>query len=249
MSRLDMNISVLSEQKLATLFDTDTVLKAGTLEGWATDFWDLPGAFVPVQREEPVYDGQFSNTCFEQRVTQALVDFLRKNNLKALPETAQWIFHLPYAFQGRRMAVRMWWEQVASHSAAMKSALHTQLGDVDTTNEAAYGAWLKQLAKTEAYRNFVTASIAPTDAVSSKVGNLYTASIFMALLSGMAFSDGDLTEKQALFFAYGSGSKAKVFLGNYAKWVPREEIARRTHQHLERRVAIDYAEYELLRRN
>ena len=248
MSRLDMDISVLPEQKLAALIDTDTVLKAGTLEGWAADFWDLPGAFIPVQREEPVYDGQFSNACFEQRVSQALGDFLRKNNVDVLPETAHWIFHLPYAYQGRRMAVRIWWEQVVSQNASMRSALLTQLGDCDTTDEAAYGAWLKQLAKTDAYRNFVKESIAPTDAVSSKVGNLYTASIFMALLSGMAFSDGDLTEKQALFFAYGSGSKSKVFLGNYAKLVPREEIARRIHQHLERRVAIDYAEYERLRR-
>jgi hypothetical protein len=51
-----------------------------------------------------------------------LGDFLRKNNLEALPETAQWIFHLPYAYQGRRMAVRMWWEQVASRNALVKTA-------------------------------------------------------------------------------------------------------------------------------
>jgi hydroxymethylglutaryl-CoA synthase len=184
-SRLGLDSESIPEEKLAALLETDTLLKKGSLEGWADDFWDLPGALVPVQREEPVYDGQFSNACFEQRVAQALGDFLRKNNLEALPETAQWIFHLPYAYQGRRMAVRMWWEQVASRNALVKSALISQLGDFDSTDEAAYGVWLKQIAKTDAYRDFVRASIAPTDAVSSKVGNLYTASIFMALLSGM----------------------------------------------------------------
>ena len=247
-SRLGLDSESIPEEKLAALLETDTLLKKGSLEGWADDFWDLPGALVPVQREEPVYDGQFSNACFEQRVAQALGDFLRKNNLEALPETAQWIFHLPYAYQGRRMAVRMWWEQVASRNALVKSALISQLGDFDSTDEAAYGVWLKQLAKTDAYRDFVRASIAPTDAVSSKVGNLYTASIFMALLSGMAFGDADLGDKKALFFAYGSGSKSKVFIGNYGKDLPREEIAQRIDRHLSSRIGIDYAEYERLRR-
>jgi len=246
--RLALDKKAIPNDKIEELFKTDTILKKGALEGWAVDFWDLPGGFVPVQREEPVYDGQFSNSCFEQRVSKAFGDFLRKNNIERLPEIAQWIFHLPYAFQGRRMAVRMWWEHVARFESAVSEQIISEFGNPDDKNEENYLLWLKQVAKSNAYKKFVSERIAPTDAVSSKVGNLYTASVFMALLSGISQSPIELYGKLGLFLAYGSGSKSKVFVGKYEKGAVAEKVAKRIEGHLAQRRPIDYDEYENLRR-
>lgn len=246
--RLAMDKESIPEDKISKLLNTDTILKKGTLEGWAVDFWDLPGGFVPIQREEPVYDGQFSNSCFEQRVSKAFGDFLRKNKIERLPEIAQWIFHLPYAYQGRRMAVRMWWEHVARFESTVSEHVVAEFGHPEENNEENYLFWLKQVAKSKEYKKFVSERIAPTDAVSSKVGNLYTASVFMALLSGIANSNAELLGKRGLFLAYGSGSKSKVFMGTYEKGAMAENIAKRIEAHLGQRRPIDYSEYENLRR-
>ena len=44
------------------------------------------------------------------------------------------------------------------------------------------------------------------------MGNLYTASIFLSLMSSLEYTDNNVGDK-FLFFAYGSGSKAKTFEG------------------------------------
>ncbi len=143
----------------------------------------------------------------------AVDDFLTKNNLKTLPEVEQWVFHLPYAYQGRRMAVKIWWEKDLERNLELKNQIIAEYGNPEINDSAAYAQWLKAISKSEAYLKFVANAIAPTDRVSSEVGNLYTASIFMAFLSGLAYSEGDLVGKSVLFLAYGSGSKSKGIQG------------------------------------
>ncbi|WP_374958913.1 hydroxymethylglutaryl-CoA synthase, partial [Gilvibacter sp.] len=72
------------------------------------------------------------------------------------------------------------------------------------------------VAKSSLYTKFVSDHIEITERASSVIGNMYTASIFMALVSLLmhAQEDGiDLTGKSLGFIAYGSGSKSKVFQG------------------------------------
>jgi hydroxymethylglutaryl-CoA synthase len=55
---------------------------------------------------------------------------------------------------------------------------------------------------------------------SSEIGNMYTASIFMALISSLvdaAKNDKDFENKKIGFISYGSGSKAKIFEGTVQK--------------------------------
>lgn len=247
LKRLGIDKTAVDSNKYDQLLEANPVLKKETLEGWVEDFWDLPGNFIPVLRDEPVYDGQFSNSCYEERVGAAVDDFLTKNNLKTLPEVEQWVFHLPYAYQGRRMAVKIWWEKDLERNLELKNQIIAEYGNPEINDSAAYAQWLKAISKSEAYLKFVANAIAPTDRVSSEVGNLYTASIFMAFLSGLAYSEGDLVGKSVLFLAYGSGSKSKVFKGNYGKQANSSEVARRLQYHLSNRVAIDFDAYEKLK--
>jgi hydroxymethylglutaryl-CoA synthase len=76
----------------------------------------------------------------------------------------------------------------------------------------------KAIAKSEDYINFINEKIEKSQRASSEIGNMYTASIFMALLSALQTSfneNEDLTEKEIGFLAYGSGSKSKVFVGKF----------------------------------
>jgi len=83
------------------------------------------------------------------------------------------------------------------------------------------------------------------------MGNLYTASIFLSLMSTLATdleSDTALTDARIGFFAYGSGSKSKVFTATIQPaW---REITERFQlfQQLDKRKAISYQEYESLHR-
>ncbi|MFM8486047.1 MAG: hydroxymethylglutaryl-CoA synthase family protein, partial [Bacteroidota bacterium] len=85
------------EKILAQLSDTLSV------EG----FLDSNESEVQVHKETPMFDGPYSNACYQERIREALSDFVRSNGLAAdTPVTNRWkrlAFHLPYAFQARRM--------------------------------------------------------------------------------------------------------------------------------------------------
>ena len=107
------------------------------------------------------------------------------------------------------------------------------------------------ISKTEEYQKFTADKIVKTQKASGFVGNQYTASIFLALMSTLEI---DLSENNKLegkkigFCAYGSGAKSKVFQGIVQKdWA---EITKRFNlfSRLENRTAINATTYEALHR-
>ena len=68
---------------------------------------------VKVHRDEPVFDGQFSNRCYREAVKQAFTHFSEKAiaqnrfdpdmDIILTEQCARIIMHLPYAFQAKRM--------------------------------------------------------------------------------------------------------------------------------------------------
>ena len=105
------------------------------------------------------------------------------------------------------------------------------------------------MSESPLYRRFVQEKLEKAQRASSETGNLYTASIFLALMSTLEcdLTDGSrLNGKRFGFVAYGSGSKAKVFEAVVQpQWA---EVARhfRVFDKLLRRQAIDYGQYEAL---
>ncbi|MCB0543753.1 MAG: hypothetical protein KDC70_09550, partial [Saprospiraceae bacterium] len=105
------------------------------------------------------------------------------------------------------------------------------------------------VSETAPYRRFVAQKLEKAQRASQDTGNLYTASIFLALMSALECDQADgarLAGKRLGFIAYGSGSKAKVFEAVVQKgW---EAVAAQfgVFRKLNERKAIDYDEYEAL---
>ncbi len=165
---------------------------------------------VEIHQDQPVFDGQYSNQCYMDRTRNAYFSFKElKDSTDCLYNS--WksiIMHLPYAFQGRRML---------SEIFALDSASFDLISDV---NDPEFPNKLKEISKSESYKRFVEEKLMPAELASSAIGNLYTGSIFMALLSTLSYHDrneNDIIGSSFGFLAYGSGSKSKVFEGEIQK--------------------------------
>ncbi|HEX9153138.1 MAG TPA: hydroxymethylglutaryl-CoA synthase [Flavobacterium sp.] len=161
---------------------------------------------IEIHKDQPVFDGQYSNQCYMDRTRNA---YFSLKKLKNTSETIynSWesiIMHLPYAFQGRRMLSEIY---------ALDAESKTISGN---ENASEYQTKLKEISKSEEYQRFVSEKLMPAELASSLIGNLYTGSIFMGLLSTLAhFYDTkkEISNSKFGFLAYGSGSKSKVFEG------------------------------------
>ena len=163
-------------------------------------------AEIEIHKDQPVFDGQYSNQCYMDRTRNAYFSF------KKLKQTADtlyqsWnsiIMHLPYSFQGRRMLSEIY----------ALDAENSIISGEETPAE--YQSKLKETSKTPEYKNFVEEKLMPAELASSLIGNLYTGSIFMGFLSTLAHfydSEKEIAGNTFGFLAYGSGSKSKVFEG------------------------------------
>jgi hydroxymethylglutaryl-CoA synthase len=147
---------------------------------------------ISIYKEQPVFDGHYSNECYINRTSEAYFNFKELTN-KTESIYKNWenvLMHLPYCFQARRTFVEIY-------------AKENQL-----TEE------IKVIAKSEDYLDFVSKAIFPSEIASGQIGNMYTGSIFLGLLSTLEYhlqNENDITNKKMGFIAYGSGSKAKVF--------------------------------------
>ncbi len=196
-------------------------------------------AEIEIHKEQPVFDGQYSNQCYMDRTRDAYFSFKKLKQTEATIYNT-WesiIMHLPYAFQGRRMLSEIY-------------TLDAENKTITGQEEAfEYQNKLKETSKSEDYKNFVAQKLMPAELASSLIGNLYTGSIFMGLLSTLAhFYDAnkEITGAKFGFLAYGSGSKSKVFEGLIQpEW--KAAIANcKLFETLENSFEIDFNTYEKL---
>ena len=171
------------------------------------DSWfDNLEAEIEIHKDQPVFEGQYSNQCYMDRTRNAYFSFKKiKNTSETIYNSWESIvMHLPYAFQGRRMLSEIY----------ALDAKNSVFSENDTAVD--YQNKLKEISKTDEYKAFVVQKLQPAELASSLIGNLYTGSIFMGLLSTLAHfydTNKDVSGKKFGFLAYGSGSKSKVFEG------------------------------------
>jgi hydroxymethylglutaryl-CoA synthase len=194
---------------------------------------------IEIHKDQPVFDGQYSNQCYMDRTKDAYFSFKKiKNTTETVYDSWESIvMHLPYAFQGRRML-----SEIYALDASNKIISEEE-------NGTEYQNKLKEVSKSDTYRDFVTQKLQPAEIASSLIGNLYTGSIFMGFLSTLAhFHDNkmEISNKKFGFLAYGSGSKSKVFEGTIqAEW--KSAIANvNLFETLEKSIEIDFETYEKL---
>lgn len=234
----DLLKSVFENLNLDTSNDKLDAFMAAT----DSEFWSDTNEVVEVFKEEPVFDGQFSNACYADRITEALTHFNTQNPTNFAKDWSQFIFHLPYAFHGRRIIFDNWLSWIKNTETYTK--LETEIGSYNTPDAK---TWSKSAYKSKLYSDFIAHNISAGELASSEIGNMYTASIFMAFLSFLSHS---LNTSKAIsgetigFIGYGSGSKSKVFEGTIQDTWPSKLKDVKLFEYLENRTAIDVDTYQ-----
>ncbi|WP_276836354.1 hydroxymethylglutaryl-CoA synthase, partial [Chryseobacterium cucumeris] len=138
---------------------------------------------------------------------------------------------LPYAFHGKRVFTEIY---------SLENGLSYETADEQ-----------KAIAKSENYLKLINDKIEKTQRASSEIGNMYTASIFMAFLSALQTSfneNEELTGKEIGFIGYGSGSKSKVFAGKVSDGWRKVVEKWNLFEKLNQRTSVDFDTYEKLHR-
>lgn len=194
---------------------------------------------IEIHKDQPVFDGQYSNQCYMDRTRNAYFSFKK---IKNTTETVynSWfsiVMHLPYAFQGRRMLTEIY---------ALDASNQIITGDESV---AEYQNKLKEVSKSDEYQHFVAQKLQPAEIASSLIGNLYTGSIFMGLLSTLCHvyaTNTNVTGQKFGFLAYGSGSKSKVFEGTLQNTWQEAIASVDLFKTLEKSHEINFETYEKL---
>ena len=216
---------------------------------------------LTLHKVTPVFDGPYSNDAYQARIREALIDYRRRSGMEEgslTDDFARLVFHLPYAFQARRMFAEIYMEEHKAKDTwedfITKENLEVPCAD-DYEDREQYltkcSDFLRAVTKTESYKEFVRQYIAPGEWASSRVGNLYAGSVFLSLVATLERSvktNTSLGGKSICVFAYGSGSKSKVFAAavqpGYAEVARTFDVERRLNQRQE----LDYGTYEKLHR-
>ena len=237
----------LLQEAAALMGQTLSDAQAEALCAQATEgFWATPEVHIDQFLEHPIFDGPYSNDCYVNRLSEALDRYQVLSNKLVLRDWDAMVFHLPYAYQGRRM-----WAEIALDLVTKAERLHEIEAAVGQTQEEAGGPknLAKLWSKTPYYKAYVKAYIEPGELASQKIGNMYTASIFMALLSTLVESRNkgtDISNFRVGFLSYGSGSKSKVFSGVVQSTYKDQLNGVFPLYFLDERTTIDFATYEKL---
>jgi hydroxymethylglutaryl-CoA synthase len=143
--------------------------------------------------------------------------------------------HLPYCFQGRRTFIELFANENQHLVAAQEG---------DTLKDK-----IKALSKSKEYICLVNDKIYPSEIASGEVGNIYTGSIFLGMLSALYFAGTEnkpLSTEKVGFIAYGSGSKSKVFEGRIQSLWKEQILKTNLFEMLASRTSIDFLTYEKL---
>jgi len=203
-------------------------------------------------KDTPVFDGPFSNQTYANRIEEAWNHFNELQNTTVdIEGFSKYIFHLPYAYHGRRILADLYFDTLDRDGKYAQFLADAELQVPDESVEdyiSAKRGFLKARTKSPQYKSVISNKIEQSERLSSHIGNVYTASIFLALASALYYSnEEDLADSDLLFFAYGSGSKSKVFQAKVKdSW--RSVVDQWTFdEDLDARRAIDFEQYVALR--
>ena len=209
-----------------------------------SEFWNNDSEIIEVFKDEPIFNGQFSNSCYINRMQEAFTHFQEQKKTDFLNNWNHLIFHLPYAFHGRRMIFNNWLEWMKNDKKF--EDLTKEIGPEKDPE------FNKKSYKSSLYKDYVANKVSPGEKASSSIGNMYSASIFMSLLSMLNFhfeNKNQIAGEKVGFIGYGSGSKAKIFQGIIQdKWADKIKTSK-LFEFLKTRKEISFSMYERLHQN
>jgi hydroxymethylglutaryl-CoA synthase len=201
---------VVSATPRLLALDTDI---AGDYTRQVMDFWR------PLYSKYAFADGHYSISCYLDALSGALADARDKAaspDLLALSSMRACFYHVPFVKMARKAHHRHW---------------EAELGREIAPNDSAGGADAAAVAASYDTR------VAPWLGLNAIVGNIYTGSLFLALIDYVRRLDpGDTAAEQPVsMFSYGSGCGAAFCLGRIqagaaghaARLDPQDTLARR----------------------
>lgn len=198
----------------------------------------------------PTVDGQLSVVKYMEGLDYCF-DLYRKNFEKTfgdkfdLEKSANfYLFHSPFTKLVRKSFARMFfreWRENRLHSDLFKDIDPSllKLSDKDSYNH-------NDLFKifTEITSSHYSKMVEPGLLINKNVGNTYTGSLYMSLLSLIAqSSDSELRDKRVVAFSYGSGFASTLFSLKFVGDVSDIRKVTDVKGRLERRTKVDAIKY------
>jgi hydroxymethylglutaryl-CoA synthase len=208
--------------------------------------------FRPNWSAAAVVDGKYSIDVYLDCMEGALSDYVgrveRARGAGGIYDAAaHFLFHVPFPrmaeYAALRMFGRLWLDDPAARST-LEREVPTDLARKD---------FERSLAKSQLFRDAFAAKVARSLTLARDIGNAYSASLYLALVSLLEETrDQHLSCHRVVFGSYGSGASAKVFSGIIAPRYAEMVAGLRTHKDLRSeeeggsRVGLTMAEYERL---
>ncbi len=206
-------------------------LDIGVSGAWSAhvhDFWR------PLGRREALVDGHYSIGCYldalagayrgwrERALSGGLVD---RAGALASEQLSRILYHVPFCKMARK-----------AHARLRRVDLEHRLG-------GPLGAQAEAAEALDAQQSF-DAQVAPSLVLSARVGNAYTASLYLAL-AGLLDAQGDELGGQRIgLFSYGSGCASEFFSGVVGRRAAQRMAASGIGELLSRRERVPFSEYE-----
>ncbi len=229
---------------------------AGTITRDERDF------FRPNGLSTAVVDGKYSIDVYLGAMAEATEMYLERARRELgrpgarIDELAEHLlFHVPFPRMSEYAALRVLgdgWRVAPSLRETLAASAPLLLDPSLERDPKLRKEAEKELARTALFRACFDEKIEPTLALSRRVGNIYSGSMYLALASLLetAPSRAALSGTRAAFFAYGSGASARVFSGVFVDperaYVPHVAATLGPEASGGARVALDLATYERL---
>ncbi|AKQ65708.1 Hydroxymethylglutaryl-CoA synthase [Myxococcus hansupus] len=194
------------------------------------DFWR------PVGRREALVDGHYSITCYLEALSGAYrgwrekaveAGLVRWSDTQPGEQLARIAYHVPFCKMARKA--------------------HTQLRLCDL-EESPGAAGLTPEAREEAAKSAASydAQVASSLGLNSRIGNVYTASLYLALAGLLHREAGALAGQRMGLLSYGSGCAAEFYSGTVGEKAAERMAKADLDTVLAKRERISIEEYERL---
>lgn len=185
------------------------------------DFWR------PLYSMYAFTDGHYSMECYLEALAGTWTDAASKPNAASLMPISgldACFYHVPFVKMAKKAHRRHWEAELGRAVGADESEL---LAQIDASFEKRVGPWLE---------------------LNARVGNIYTGSLFLALMDYLRRADTAREGKNVSVFAYGSGCGASLLYARVARGAAAHHDLLDPHADLERRRRVSVAEYEAIMR-
>lgn len=162
----------------------------------------------------PVVDGQFSNLCYLHSLEVCFSRLLEKSKARygkepRLSDFSHVIFHAPYNKLVQKSFAQLEFIEFLGDPDRPQFQDFQKFRSLSVQKMSADRKAMSELLKLTAsdYKRMV----GPSTLIGKQLGNTYTASLYMGLLSVITVAKESLAGNRILMFSYGSGSTASMF--------------------------------------